>query len=150
MRWEQLWHRTKEALPLFTPEGELNTRARAEAVLAETLSQLPDAQFAKTKRLVGKAEVLSYLDMVQTQLAALPVAEELKRARKRLKEAKREAKRARKRSSAARKARRDSGGGITIRRAGKRLENILCIRSINTAWPRWLSSPARTRRSAAP
>jgi hypothetical protein len=80
MRWEQLWHRTKEALPLFTPEGELNTRALAQTVLAETLPQLPDANFAKTKRLVGKAEVLRYLDLVQTQLAALPVAEELKRA----------------------------------------------------------------------
>jgi len=80
MRWEQLWRRTKEALPLFTPEGELNTRARAEAVLAETLPQLPDEQFAKTKRLLGQAEVLSYLDQVQTRLAALPVAEEVKRA----------------------------------------------------------------------
>jgi hypothetical protein len=32
-----LWQQTKEALQLFTPTGELNTRARAEAVLAETL-----------------------------------------------------------------------------------------------------------------
>jgi hypothetical protein len=35
----------KEALQLFTPTGELNTRARAEAVLAETLPALSDSLF---------------------------------------------------------------------------------------------------------
>jgi hypothetical protein len=80
IRLERLWQQAKEALPLFTPEGELNTRARAEAVLAQTLPQLPETDFAKTKRLMHKPELLSYLDRVQTQLAALPVAEEVKQA----------------------------------------------------------------------
>src|SRR6266545_3213706 len=39
---ERMWQRTKEALRLFTPAGELNTRPQAAAVLAETLPHLPD------------------------------------------------------------------------------------------------------------
>jgi hypothetical protein len=74
---ERLWEKTKEALRLFTPEGELNTRPHAEAVLAETLPQLPDT-FAKTKRHLQKPEMLNYLDHVQGQLADLPFSEEVK------------------------------------------------------------------------
>lgn len=79
-RWselERLWQRTKEALPLFTATGDLNTRARAEAVLAETLPQLPEQGFAKSKRALQKPEMLSYLDRVQQQSAALPFAAEV-------------------------------------------------------------------------
>ena len=65
---------------MFTPRGELNTRTRAEAVLAETLPQLPDGAFAKTKRPLHKPEMLNYLDRVQPKLAALPFAEEVKQA----------------------------------------------------------------------
>jgi hypothetical protein len=76
---ERLWQQTKEALPLFTPTGELNTRTRAEAVLAETLPQLPDS-LAKTKRQLQRPEMLNYLDRVQDALAALPLPEEVKQA----------------------------------------------------------------------
>jgi hypothetical protein len=75
----QLWLKTKEALRLFTPTGELNSRAQAEAVLAQTLPQLPD-DFAKTKRQLSKPEMLNYLDRVQQKLAALPMPEEVKQA----------------------------------------------------------------------
>jgi cell division septum initiation protein DivIVA len=81
-RWserEQLWQKTKEALRLFTPEGELNTRQQATAVLETTLPLLPDA-FAKTKRQLQQPEMLNYLDHVQQQLAALPYPEEVKQA----------------------------------------------------------------------
>jgi hypothetical protein len=81
--WQQqqrLWHKTQEALQLFTATGELNTRARAEGVLAETLPQLPDSAFAKTKRQLHKPELLNYLDRVQQQIAALPLPEEVKQA----------------------------------------------------------------------
>ncbi len=47
---EQDWQRTQQALQLLTPDGALNTRAQAEAALAETLPQLPDGDFAKAKR----------------------------------------------------------------------------------------------------
>jgi hypothetical protein len=77
---ERLWQQTKEALQLFTPTGELNSRVRAEAVLAETLPQLPDSAFAKTKRQLHKPEMLNYLDRVQQQIAALPLPEAVKQA----------------------------------------------------------------------
>lgn len=76
---ERLWQKAKSALRLFTPEGELNTRRHAEAVLAETLPQLPDA-FAKAKQQLQKPEMLPYLDQVQRQLEALPLPAEVKRA----------------------------------------------------------------------
>jgi len=76
---QRLWQATKDALQLFTPSGELNTRARAEGVLAETLAQLPDT-FAKSKRLLLKSEVLNFLDRVQAKIAALPFPAELTQA----------------------------------------------------------------------
>jgi len=75
-----LWQKVKEALPLVTPEGELNTRERAAALLAETLPQLPDEQFAKSKRLLQEARTLTFLDRVQERLAALPVPAEIRQA----------------------------------------------------------------------
>jgi hypothetical protein len=77
---ERVWRQTKEALRLFTPEGELNTRERATARLTETLSQLPDGDFAKAKGALRKPEMLAYLDHVQRQVEALPLAAEVKRA----------------------------------------------------------------------
>jgi hypothetical protein len=77
---QRLWQQTKEALLLFTPAGELNTRQQATAVLAETLAQLPDSDFAKAKRSLQKPEMLNYLDRVQQKMEALPFPEELKQA----------------------------------------------------------------------
>ena len=77
---EQLWEKTKQALQLITPDGELNTREQAEAVLAETLPHLPDSDFAKAKRQLQQPEMLNYLDRVQEKIAALPFAEEVKQA----------------------------------------------------------------------
>lgn len=77
---ERLWQQTKEALPLITPEGELNTRAKAEALLAQTLPHLPDSDFAKTKRQLQRPEMLNYLDRVQNKLAKLPFPEEVTQA----------------------------------------------------------------------
>jgi hypothetical protein len=79
-RRDQLWQQTKAALQLITPDGELNTRARAEAILAKTLPQLPDADFGKTKRMLQQPETLTYLDEVQRKLAALPVPPEVRQA----------------------------------------------------------------------
>jgi hypothetical protein len=77
---ERLWQQTKDALPLITPAGELNTRAKAEAVLAQTLPQLPQSDFAKTKRQLQRPEMLNFLDRVQEQLTALPFAQEVTQA----------------------------------------------------------------------
>jgi cell division protein FtsB len=75
---EKTWQRAKDALRLITPEGELNTRAQAEAVLAEVLPLLPENDFAKAKRNLQKPEMLNYLDHVQDQLEKLPITEEVK------------------------------------------------------------------------
>jgi len=81
--WEvqdAVWQKTKAALPLITPAGDLNTRARAEAILAETLPQLPDGAFAQAKRMLHQPQTLTYLDEVQRKLAALPVPPEIRHA----------------------------------------------------------------------
>jgi hypothetical protein len=77
---DQAWQKVKEALPLVTPEGQLNTRVRAEAALAAALPQLPDAEFAKAKRLLQQPQTLTYLDEVQRKLEALPVPAEIRNA----------------------------------------------------------------------
>jgi len=77
---ERHWQAVQDALQVFTPEGELNTRTRAEAQLAGALAQLPDATFAKAKRLLGQAETFTYLDEVQRKLEALPVPAEVRQA----------------------------------------------------------------------
>jgi hypothetical protein len=76
----RLWQQAKEAVLLFTPTGELNTRQQALAVLAETLAQLPDSDFAKAKRSLQKPEMLNYLDRVQHKIEALPFPAEVKQA----------------------------------------------------------------------
>ena len=77
---DRAWQATKQALPLITPAGDLNTRAKAEAKLAETLAQLPDHDFAKAKRHLQRPEMLNYLDVVEKKLAQLPCADEVKQA----------------------------------------------------------------------
>jgi hypothetical protein len=77
---EKIWQRAKDALRLITPEGELNSRAKAEAVLAEVMPLLPDCDFAKAKRNLQKPEMLNYLDQVHDQFAKLPMPEEVKQA----------------------------------------------------------------------
>ncbi len=57
---------------MFTPEGELNSRKHVEAVLSQTMPLMPDADFAKTKRLLRQPQTLTYLDEVHRKLAALP------------------------------------------------------------------------------
>jgi hypothetical protein len=74
------WQQAKGAVQLFTPQGELNTRARAAAQLAEALPQLPDAEFATAKGLLQRPQVLTYLEEVQRKLEALPVPAEVREA----------------------------------------------------------------------
>jgi len=77
---DKAWQKTKEALTLFTSDGQLNTRARAEAILAETLPQLPDETFGTTKRMLQQPQTLTYLDEIQRKLHALPVPVEVRQA----------------------------------------------------------------------
>lgn len=74
-----LWEKVKQALPLVTPEGELNTRARAEAILAETLPALPES-FARSKRLLQQKRTFAYLDRLHNELQALAMPDEVRQA----------------------------------------------------------------------
>jgi len=58
----------------------LNSLQRAEAVRARTLSQLPDSDFAKSKRQLRKAEMLKYLERLPQKIAALPFPDKVKEA----------------------------------------------------------------------
>ncbi len=89
---ERLWQQTKEAMRLITPEGDLNSRQHAQAVLAETLPQLPEGDFAKTKRQLQKPEMLNFLDHVHKKIEALPFPAEIKQAAVRQESLKRQAK----------------------------------------------------------
>src|SRR5207237_3497890 len=71
------WAEVEGALHLFTPEGALNTRARAEALLAAALPRLTGPPWAKVQRLLQRPQLLTFLDQAQQGLAALPVAPEL-------------------------------------------------------------------------
>jgi hypothetical protein len=71
------WAELTEALHLFTPAGELNTRARAEGRLAELLPRLVGAEWAKTKNLLQRPETFTFLDRAHEELARLKVAPEL-------------------------------------------------------------------------
>jgi hypothetical protein len=71
------WAEIEGALPRFTPEGALNTRARAEAILAAALPRLTGPAWAKVHRLCRRPQLLTFLDQAQQGLAALPAPPEV-------------------------------------------------------------------------
>jgi hypothetical protein len=73
----RVWQQIKEALPLVTPEAELNTRARGEAILKTLLPQLPEA-FVKSVNLLERKQVLTYLDRVHQRLETVAVPPEIR------------------------------------------------------------------------
>ena len=73
---EQAWQRLRRGLRLFTPQGQLNTRAHATAEVQAALAGQTGADWSRARRLLGP-EAFTFLDQVQEQLAALPVAPEL-------------------------------------------------------------------------
>ena len=68
---EAAWKRARSAFEFFTPDGRLNDRAEAEAIVAETLPHLGGAAWAKTRRLLLRRESFTSLDRVQERLAEL-------------------------------------------------------------------------------
>src|SRR5689334_18368365 len=71
---EAAWKRARSAFELFTPEGRLNDRAQAEAIVAATLPHLGGAAWAKVRRLLLRRESFTFLDQVQQRLAELGLA----------------------------------------------------------------------------
>jgi hypothetical protein len=68
---ETAWKQARSAFEFFTPEGRLNDRAQAEAVVAEALPHLSGAVWAKTRRLLLRRESFTFLDQVPERLADL-------------------------------------------------------------------------------
>jgi hypothetical protein len=68
---ETAWKQAQSAFEFFTPEGRLNDRAQAEAVVTVTLPRLSGAAWAKTRRLLLRRESFTFLDQVQRRLAEL-------------------------------------------------------------------------------
>jgi hypothetical protein len=68
---EAAWNRAKSAFAFFTPEGRLNDRAQAEAVVSAALPHLSGVAWAKIQRLLLRRESFMFLDQVQQRLAAL-------------------------------------------------------------------------------
>jgi len=73
----RVWQQIKAALPLVTPEAELNTRARGEAILKTLLPQLPEA-FVKSVNLLERKQVLTYLDRVHQRLETVAAPPEIR------------------------------------------------------------------------
>jgi hypothetical protein len=79
-RWDQAtaaetaWNQVRLTLEFFTPEGRLNDRARAAAVVAAALPHLDGAAWAKTRRSLTRRESFTFLDQVGERLAGLGLA----------------------------------------------------------------------------
>jgi hypothetical protein len=71
---EAAWDRARSAFEFFTPEGRLNDRVRAEAVVTAALPDLSGAAWAKARRLLTRRESFTFLDQVGERLAGLGLA----------------------------------------------------------------------------
>src|SRR4051794_24825612 len=74
---EAAWKRARSAFEFFTPEGRLNDRAQAEAIVAAGLPHLSGRAWAKTRRLLLRRASFTFLDQVQRRLAELGLGPDL-------------------------------------------------------------------------
>ena len=74
---EVAWERVRGAFEFFTPEGRLNARCHAEAVVAEAIPSLSGPAWAKTRRLLQRPESFTFLDQVQQRMARLGLEPEV-------------------------------------------------------------------------
>jgi hypothetical protein len=79
-RQEQAWQQAAQALEVFTPEGRLNERRRAEAQIATALPELADARWAKVRRFLQDQRCLTFLDRLHRHLQQAEPDEELREA----------------------------------------------------------------------
>ena len=68
---ETAWNQARSAFEFFTPEGRLNSRAEAAAVVTAVLPHLGGPAWAKIRRLLLRRESFTFLDQVQERLAEL-------------------------------------------------------------------------------
>jgi hypothetical protein len=79
-RADRAWQQVEAACTLLGTDLTLQTRAQAEAAVAAALPELVGKPWAKVRRLLSRPQLWTYLDRAQEQLAALPVAVELREA----------------------------------------------------------------------
>ncbi len=80
-RWsaqEKSFERLRAGLRLWTPEGRLNTRARAEAEVQAALAELTGPEWSRVRTKLVGPEAFTFLDRVHERLQALPVAAQLR------------------------------------------------------------------------
>lgn len=77
---EAILEQIREALQPFTPEGELNSRQRAEQTVNGLSGRLSGENWDKFKRMLARPESYSYLDRLHSKVEALPVNAEVKEA----------------------------------------------------------------------
>jgi hypothetical protein len=77
---EEALSQIQEALRPFTPEGELNTRERAEERVRGLLGQLKGQEWAKFKRAAQQPETYTYLDRLNKEIAGLRISAEVREA----------------------------------------------------------------------
>jgi len=75
---ETVLEQIREALQPFTPEGELNSRQRAEQSVNELSQRLSGEQWDKFKRALCRPETHAYLDRLHGKVEALPVSAEVR------------------------------------------------------------------------
>jgi hypothetical protein len=68
---EMAWKQARSAFESFTPEGRLNDRVQAAAVVAAVRPHLCGPAWAKTRRLLLRRESFTFLDQAQERLAEL-------------------------------------------------------------------------------
>ena len=74
---EKAWSEVAEALRLFTPQGTLNSVARARGLIAAALPRLSDTAWSKVRRSLERRQLLAFLDTAQQGIAALPLPAEV-------------------------------------------------------------------------
>ncbi len=74
---EQAWTEVTRGLRLLTPEGELNTRTRAEAVIQAALPALVGPEWSKTRRVLAGPALLTFLDRVEEPRSAVAAPPEV-------------------------------------------------------------------------
>jgi hypothetical protein len=74
---EAAWVEVEGALRLFTPQGALNTRAQARALIDAALPRLSGPAWAKVRRSLERPQLLAFLDEASAGLSQLPVSAEV-------------------------------------------------------------------------
>lgn len=77
---EEAWATITDALPLFTPTGALNTRARVEGIRAGALPVWDDPVWATTRRARTRPQLLTFLDRTPEHRAAVPLSAAVRQA----------------------------------------------------------------------